>query len=342
MIRYFIVLVLLVIVVLRTRPAFFGPLALRRKARPGWAAACVAALAFLALGAVIPSVTLDSWLGGTNILHLVRNLLAVTAIWLLRSAVMVLQESYSGSSEPRPKRHSPWVLLAIVILITVPFLFINRGSSATDSFMTVVIGQAPAVVYAVIYMLAMAWIGADMALALTARVRSFFFLFVAGGWAIVIASLDEIAYLILGHFSFGPAWFIELTRGGFYPLLYLGVALVAIGLTVRPVRRRIEDYGISHYRRVILKIVDSKGEAIASLLWPEGNERKSASNADVSDLYRFAIALRDWETKGTNQLSEAERRKIMKTEAIFEKNTRQTVQIPGRVVPDEVPSSPHS
>lgn len=319
MIRYFVVAVLLLIVILRTKPAFSGPKHLQRKARPGWAAGLVATLAFLALGTVVPSATLDSWLGGTNWIHLVRNLLAVAAIWLLRDAVMILQESYDGRRYQRPKRQSPWVLGLLLIMIVLPFLFIDRGPTTDSSFMTDTLSQLPAVVYGSVYMLSMAWIGADMALALRGRWASFFALFITGGWAIVLASVDEIVYLVLGHLALGPGWLIELTRLAFYPLLYMGVALVAIGLAVRPLGRRVEAARISHHRRRLIKTINSKDDEIAQLLWPDGGPQ-AATGADVRDLYRFTIALRDWETKGDNKLTPAQKTKSSQL-SLFFKNT---------------------
>ena len=60
----------------------------RRRVDFVWVGTALAALAFSANGVMVPERTVDAWMGGENIFHLIRNLLALSAVWCLRAALV--------------------------------------------------------------------------------------------------------------------------------------------------------------------------------------------------------------------------------------------------------------
>ncbi|KTS03160.1 hypothetical protein RSA3_18350, partial [Microbacterium testaceum] len=68
---------LALVVIARARVAWRQP-----RARIAWLAALLGVIALLTQGTVIPLVTMDAPLGGTNVLKLVQNVLTMVALWL--------------------------------------------------------------------------------------------------------------------------------------------------------------------------------------------------------------------------------------------------------------------
>lgn len=54
---------------------------------PALVSASLGFVALFTVGFAIPEGIVDSWLGGTNLLHLIRNLLFLSSMWFLRRAI---------------------------------------------------------------------------------------------------------------------------------------------------------------------------------------------------------------------------------------------------------------
>ena len=103
----------------------------RRRVDFVWVGTALAALAFSANGVMVPERTVDAWMGGENIFHLIRNLLALSAVWCLRAAlVQSLQRRHW--SRARTLREAT-IGSALLLGLTAAFFSINRGPTSAAS-----------------------------------------------------------------------------------------------------------------------------------------------------------------------------------------------------------------
>jgi len=290
---------LAVLVLLRT------PVALRRPAaRPAWFATVLGLLGLLAIGVVIPIPVADSWLGGTNILHLLRTALPVAAFWFLRDAVALQGGKKTG-------RGGPLVLgLMLAVQALIFFQIPDRGPSSiffVDEHMIYVAGF----VWAVIYVSEIVWIALTMVVMLLPMWKGIYAAFIAGNLATVAGGVALVAHcgLILAGAQAPGAGGIPWTL--FNVLFYPGILLIVLGFVTITVRDfyRVARWRIADYRLTrALSTYERQSPARAAT-----SEIPRAANP-VLGAYRAAIQLRDLESLGGVSLKPRDTRLLASVE----------------------------
>lgn len=265
-----------------------APVAFRRPvARPAWFAALLGVLGLLSIGVVIPIPVADSWLGGTNILHLLRTALPVAAFWFLRDAV-ALQVGR------QPRRGGLLILCGMLALQALVFFQIpSRGPSDigfVDKHMIYIQGFVWAVVYA----------GQVVGIALAVVVllwpmrRGIYASFIFGGLATACGGVALVVHC--GQILAG----VELPGAGgiawvlFLALFYPGILTVVLGFVAITLRdlSRVARWKLSTYRLGrALAGYEGLGAASASAVG-----MRSLEDNPVLGAYRAAIQLRDLES----------------------------------------------
>lgn len=191
-------------------------------------------LALLARGVVIPAPLLDAVLGGVNYLHLVRNLLVVAAVWCLRRAVA--DEIFRSSKTPgytRP-RHRLAALFGLMAAVSILFTLTATGPT-TETFIPQYAHLDAIWAYASTYMVGVALMAADVGRLSRWRFRSYLGFFTVGASIMCVSSIVELGYMWMIHFDQGTDWERQLSYWFFQIFFYVGIASIAIGLSVRPV-----------------------------------------------------------------------------------------------------------
>jgi hypothetical protein len=290
---------LAVLVLLRAPAAFRRP-----TARPAWFATVLGLLGLLAIGVVIPIPVADSWLGGTNVLHLLRTALPVAAFWFLRDAV-ALQCGKKSS------RGGPWVLILLLAVQALVFFQIpDRGPSSiffVDEHMIYLQGF----LWAVVYASEIVGIALTMVVMLLPMWKGIYAAFIVGGLATVGGGGALVAHcgLILAGKSEpgagGIPWLL------FNILFYPGILLIALGFVTITVR---DFYRVTSWRLASVRLT----RALASY------EDRSATPVFAAEVprtahpilaaYRAAIRLRDLESLGGVSLKPRDSRLLSSVE----------------------------
>lgn len=265
-----------------------APVALRRpEARPAWLASLLGVLGLLSIGVLIPIPVADSWLGGTNILHLFRTALPVAAFWFLRDAV-ALQVG-------RPPRRGGLLILG-AMLATQAMVFFqipSRGPSSAefvDEHMVYVEGFA----WAVLYVGQIIWIALTMVVMLLPMRKGIYATFIIGGFAAIGGGVALVIHcgLILAGAQIPGAGGIPwaLFNGLFYPGL-LTIVLGFVTITLRDVYR-VASWRVARYRlaRALSGYEGQDATRFASA------EMGSFAGNPIFGAYRAAIQLRDLES----------------------------------------------
>jgi len=290
---------LAVLVLLRAPVAFRRP-----AARPAWLATVLGLLGLLAIGVVIPIPVADSWLGGTNILHLLRTALPVAAFWFLRDAVAL----QSGKKTSRGGSIVLVLMLAAQALIF--FQIPARGPSSiffVDEHMIYVQGF----VWAVVYVSEIVWIALTMVVMLLPRWKGIYAAFIAGGLTTVAGGVALVVHCgqILAGVQAPGAGGIAWTL--FSYLFYPGILVIVFGFVTITVRDfyRVASWKLASYRLT---------RALASY------EDQGATQVVVADVpravnpilvaYRAAIQLRDLESLGGVRLKPHDTRLLASVE----------------------------
>ncbi|MEV7769076.1 hypothetical protein [Microbacterium sp. NPDC086615] len=223
---------LALVVILRARVAWRQP-----RARIAWLAALLGVIALLTQGTVIPLATLDSPLGGTNVLKLVQNVLTMVALWLGIQA-----GTAPASARIRTLR---WgfpltlaALFAVVFFVAMP----ERGPSSFLFLETAAHTSTGAWAYGILHMSGIALVGVLLFRSARTSLPVARRLFRVGAAGIVLGCLSEVVDLTLTRFFVPNAVVSAL----FDPLFYLGVVSFVIGIfvasrTTAGIRRRGED-----------------------------------------------------------------------------------------------------
>jgi hypothetical protein len=185
-------LALLVLTLLRLPSAVREP-----SSRLTWVATLTGLGAVFMVGVAVPIPVLDGWMGGSNVVNLVQNLLATTAFWFVMQASRTLDGT-------RFNRRSLWELPAMYVSFTIPFFLIADRGLASGDFVKEAAGQWGLWAYASIYMAWVIVIMFRMLVGIHMRTPRPYVLIRIGAWAIIVASLVEIAYLTLGGRSMLP------------------------------------------------------------------------------------------------------------------------------------------
>lgn len=252
-------------------------------------------------GQVVPESTLDALIGGTNWLHLVRNLLVTAAVWLVREGVFS-----ALSAVPQTKRratHRPLFLAALLLAIAIPFTQ-QAFVPTTDAFIPETIHQAAVYIYATVYMAILGSLGLSVLRVSIGPRDSRTVLASAtvvgvGMGLVVLGCLDEIIYMTL-RFAGMDGPLAGVTYLLFNPLFYSGILLTSLGLGIPPMVRL--------WRR--LALVDRFWIFILHCKFPTARSAAKASGARLSlaanvlgprpaeQLYTLVIAIGDLRAAG--------------------------------------------
>lgn len=183
--------------------------------------------ALFMVGTVVPLAVVDGWLGGTNVVNLLQNVLATLAIWFM---TMTAKNMANGSW---PARRSVWELIIVIAAFTIPFFMMDRGSTHRD-FVRANAADGWLWLYASIYMAYVASMMVRMFQALGKREPRPYAVVRIGAILMGTASIAEIMYLTARVLGRRPEWLGD----SFIPLFYGGILLIAVGLAWFPLARR--------------------------------------------------------------------------------------------------------
>lgn len=231
MIDLFSFVALCLVLALRAGPLF------RLKMFPGPAmwSVFIGAIALICRGIIVPAAELDAVLGGVNRLHLVRNLLVVMAVWCLRRAVADERARTREAGQP-DNGGKPRILPVVGLMAAFSLLFsLEETGPTTATFIPQYVHLDNIWAYASIYMLGIGLMALDIVRLSRGRFRSYMGFFAAGGSLMASSSAVELAYMWLIHFDQGSTLLRDALYLFFQVVFYLGIALIALGLNIRPV-----------------------------------------------------------------------------------------------------------
>lgn len=297
---------------------------------PALVSASLGFVALFTVGFAIPEGIVDSWLGGTNLLHLIRNLLFLSSMWFLRRAICLVLSRRSARRNPIP-------LLMQMLAMAVFFAASPRGAT-TSWFIPEYVHEPGIWAYANVYMVGVLWLAVDiirLTWTSTPRPLWWFWWFSAGGVLITVASVVELVYMsVVPRFGRESAVARSLYPL-FSPLLYSGIAAIVVGLCIPPVTtlvRRME---------VPLRFVNARANVIcAPLTGRHGSVAKAVLSGLLAsdprgEVYDTMIQLRDSTMTSDVSLAAAQLTLLADLERRFPYD-QMAIAIPEEVRPDEV------
>ncbi|MGI0520224.1 hypothetical protein ABY45_06635 [Microbacterium maritypicum] len=231
--------------------------------------------ALFMVGTVVPLAVVDGWLGGTNVVNLVRNVLATVAIWFM---TMTAKNMANGS---RPARRSIWGLIIVIIAFTIPFFLMDRGVTNAE-FIRVNAGSGWLWLYASIYMAFVAYMMVRLFQALGERAPRPYAVVRIGAILMCIASIAEIVYLTARVLGRQSEWLGDL----FVPLFYGGILLIAGGLAWFPLARRARHAALA-IANAMLRRASAPHPALV------GDADRHSAETIAHGTYRLAVQLAD-------------------------------------------------
>lgn len=231
--------------------------------------------ALFMVGTVVPLHVVDNWLGGTNVVNLLQNVLATLAIWFM---TMTAKNMATGSW---PARRAIWELCTVITGFTIPFFLIDRGPTDKD-FIRVYAENGWLWLYASIYMGYVAYLMVRMFVALGKREPRPYTVVRAGAVLMGTASIVEIVYLTARVLGSRPEWLGDM----FIPLFYCGILLIAVGLAWFPLARRIRHVALA-IANAMLRRARSAHPAVADRF------DSHPSETITHGTYRLAVQLAD-------------------------------------------------
>lgn len=261
---------LFVLVVVRIPSLFREP-----SSRLTWLASLVGVFALASVGVAIPLDVLDGWLGGSNVINLMQNILATTAFWLVMQAGRTLDGSVMYRSEW-------WQLPIMIIAFTVPFLLIPDRSPTTTHFIDEHSSKLELWAYASIYMLCVVFIMVRWFVSIRGRRPRQYILMRVGVISVAIASMIEVVYLTLRLFVGERDW-ISLLGDAFILPFYGGVLVAVSGIGGFTLFRGVR-VGSLRVLRVLLERANITHGLPTAALTGEGSSY---------DTYRLAVRLTD-------------------------------------------------
>lgn len=189
-------------------------------------------------GQIVPESTLDALIGGTNWLHLVRNLLVTAAVWLVREGVFSALSTEPETQQRFTRR--PLFLAALLLAIVIPFT-LQSFVPTTDAFIPETVHQPAVYVYATVYMAILGGLGLSvLRVSIGPRdsrtVRTSATVVGIGMGLMVLGCIDEIIYMSFRFAGFGSS-LTDLTYLLFTPFFYSGILLTSLGLGIPPMVR---------------------------------------------------------------------------------------------------------
>lgn len=280
--RAVLAIAFLLVFIVRTPKVLSSP-----KGRASWLACGFGGLGFLISDSFVPYTTVDSWLGGSNLTHLLRNLLLTTALWFLRQAVMQTIPARHKLNDAW--KYSLYTLICGLAAIAVPFLIADT-SGTSDSFMTERGSQPGVYIYAFVYMAFVALMGLDLVWALRGKWIGCLGLIRAGSFLIFASSVDEMLYITAVFTHTGSEGFLTFTRSAF-SVIYVGVALIVVSLCIMAFHplQRLTTAALQS----LIRYHQNKIPGDANDQSPE----QPALSTPRSKMYRSLILLHDLETQ---------------------------------------------
>lgn len=248
-------------------------------------------------GQIVPESTLDALIGGTNWLHLVRNLLVTAAVWLVREGVL---SALSTEAETKQRvTHRPLFLAALLLTIVIPFT-LQSFVPTTDAFIPETVHQPAVYTYATVYMAILGGLGLSVLRASigprdSRTVRASATVVGIGMGLMVLGCIDEIIYMSLRFAGFHGS-LADVSYLLFTPFFYSGILLTSLGLGIPPIVRLwrrlalVERFWILvlHCKFPALKAHGGRFAFVADVLGPRPAER----------LYTLVIAIGDLRAAG--------------------------------------------
>lgn len=231
--------------------------------------------ALFMVGTVVPLTTLDGWLGGSNIVNLLQNVLATLAIWFM----MMTAKHMATGSWPAPR--AVWELIGVIAAFAIPFFLMNRGPTNED-FVRENAASGWLWLYASIYMAYVAYLMVRMFLALGERGARLYAVVRVGAILMGVASIIEILYLTARVLGGQPEWLGD----AFNPFFYGGILLIALGLAWFPLARRAR-----HAALVIANVMLRRASAAHPSLVKDVDRR--SDETITHGTYRLAVQLAD-------------------------------------------------
>jgi hypothetical protein len=300
----------------------------RRRVDIVWVGTVLAAAAFSTNGIMFRERDVDAWLGGENLFHLVRNVLALSAVWCLRVALVQSLQRRTWSRS-RTLREAA-IGAALLLGLTAAFLSIDSGPTS-GAFIPDHLSQPGTLVYALLIMAMGGWNAADVArvafqqLAMRQSQRNNRLVWPAlfglgvGGSLLVLGCVLEAGYAILGHAGTGDAAAAAL-RASFGPVFLPGavlVCLVVAWLGVYAQGRRLQVGP----RLDILRIAPVWAH-VGAQKWSSDERppgwRSAVAGTPQRTLYSAVIAIEDSLRAESVSLSQKHRRVLQAAERRFE------------------------
>jgi len=300
-----------------------------RRRRPDfvWAGTVLAAGAFSANGFVLSDRTVDAWLGRTNEFHLLRNLLALSAMWCLRAALVQSLQRMKWSL-PRTLQEAA-AAAALLLSLTVAFFAIDRGPTS-GAFIPEHLDQGATVVYTGFIMAMGGWNAADVARVVfrelarrsSARDRLLQPALLGlgtGSSLLVLGCALEAIYAVVGHLGTSEL-LANALRSSFGPVFMPGAALVCLAvawLGMYAQGRRLQ-VGV---RLDIMKVAPIWKQVGANRWSPIERPpgwRSALSATPQRALYSAVIAIEDTLRAEDVSLSREQRRALQAAERRFE------------------------
>jgi hypothetical protein len=291
-------LALLILTLLRLPSAIREP-----SSRLTWLATITGLSAIFMVGVVIPLPVVDGWMGGSNVANLIQNLLATTAFWFVMEAARTLDGT-------RFNPRSLWELPAMLLLFTIPFFLITDRGTTDDDFIKNNADQVGLWAYASIYMGCVVFIMTRMLAGIRGRKPRPYVLIRVGAWAILIASLIEIAYLTLRVAGQGRTQAVELVGSLFTIPFYGGVVLVCAGITMFSVARAGRASMHAALGRLLTQANVDRGMTLTTI--PDEDP--------VHETYRLAVRLTD--IANSHELTTRERMLLRAAAELLDRQTR--------------------
>jgi hypothetical protein len=257
----------------------------------------IGVLGLFLTGVVVAESTIDAALGGVNFVHLIRNLCVTLAVWLIREGIFA---AYSPDDSYRSRfSHRPTTFLLAAAAITIPFM-LQRFVPSVSKFVPATVQQPPIFIYASIYMGILALLAVSTLRvciqpqeSLPVRVSSGV---VATGMGLVaLASVEEIAYMILMHFKLGSAGLHEFFYALFGPLFYGGVLVTSMGLFIPPMVQawRRTQLGDRVALAFLATTVGKTYWGLSLMAWMATIMKDFCAKCPSARLYQYVIASSD-------------------------------------------------
>lgn len=232
--------------------------------------------AIFMVGTVVPLHTIDSWLGGINLVNLLQNVLATLAIWFM---TMTATNMAIGSW---PTRRAVWELSIVIVAFSIPF-FIVAGGPTDTQFIRNHSTNPWMWMYASIYMAYVAYLMVRMFIALGRREPRPYVVVRVGAVLMVVASVIEIVYLT-GRLVGVP---LEWLGSAFTPMFYAGILLIVGGLALFPLARLARNIALA-----VATAMLRRASTTQALVVVEHIDRDSRETLTHST-YRLAVQLAD-------------------------------------------------